>query len=86
MFTGMNDQSETDRLINTDVSGLTGAEMREHLDAVEHRMKQLLRTELELLERSAQVLADRPELQARLGYLRTLDLEDLPLEEPPSPT
>ncbi|TCC29490.1 hypothetical protein [Kribbella speibonae] len=77
----MSDESETDRLINTDVSALSGPEMREHLDAVERRMKELLRAELELLEGSAQVLADRPELQARLDYLRSVDLNN-----PPSPT
>lgn len=74
----MNDQSETDRLINTDVSALSGSEMREHLDAVERQMKQLLRTELELLEASAEVLADQPELQARLDTLRTMDLDAPP--------
>ena len=76
-FTGMNDDSETDRLINTDVSALTGAEMLAHLDAVERRMKELLRTERELLEGSAAVLADQPELQARLDYLRTVDLPEV---------
>ncbi|MEU4603670.1 hypothetical protein AB0F43_11875 [Kribbella sp. NPDC023972] len=72
----MDDNSETDRLINTDVSALTGAEMLAHLDAVERRMKQLLRTERDLLEGSADVLADRPELQARLDYLRTVELDE----------
>ena len=72
----MNDESETDRLINTDVSALSGPEMREHLDAVERQMKQLLRTELELLEASAELVADRPELQSRLDHLRTADLGD----------
>jgi hypothetical protein len=86
MFTGMNDQSETDRLISTDVSGLTGAEMREHLDAVEQHMRRLRRTELALLEGSPEIVAQRPELQAQLAHLRTLNLEDLPLDNPPSPT
>jgi hypothetical protein len=75
MFTGMN-ESETDRLINTDLSGLSGAELLDHLDAVEHRLKELKKTELELLEGSPEVVADRPELQARLDHLRTLDLDE----------
>jgi hypothetical protein len=73
MVTGMS-ESETERLINTDLSSLSGAEMLAHLDAVERRMKHLMRTELELLEGSPEVVADRPELQARLDYLRTVDL------------
>ena len=69
------DESETERLISTDVSSLSGDEMLDHLDAVERRMKELLKAELELLEGSAELLADRPELQARLDYLRTVDLD-----------
>ncbi|TDO58106.1 hypothetical protein EV651_110140 [Kribbella sp. VKM Ac-2571] len=72
----MTDDSETSRLVNTDVSTLTPAEMRAHLNAVERRMKHLLRTERDLLETSAQVLIDHPELQSRLEYLRTVDLDD----------
>jgi hypothetical protein len=68
------DPAETDRLINTDVSNLSGAEMRAHLDAVERRMKELMKSELELLEGSPEVVADRPELRARLDHLRTMDL------------
>lgn len=68
------DESETERLIGTDVSGLSGQEMLDHLDSVERRMKELLKAELELLEGSAELLADRPELQARLDHLRTVDL------------
>lgn len=76
MFTGM-DESETTRLINTDVSGLSGAEMAAHLDAVERQMKELMKAELELLEGSSVVLADHPELQARLDHLRALDLGEI---------
>ena len=73
MFRGVDD-SETERLVNTDLSNLTGPELRAHLGAVERRMTELKRTELELLERSSELVADRPELRARLEYLRTLDL------------
>ena len=69
------DESETERLISTDVSSLSGAEMLDHLDSVERRMKELLKAELELLEGSAALLADRPELQARLDHLRSVDLD-----------
>lgn len=69
-------ESETDRLLNTDVSGLTGAEMVAHLDAVERQMKHLMRTERELLEGSLELVADRPELQTRLDYLRSVDLDE----------
>jgi hypothetical protein len=40
-------------------------------------MKELMRTELELLESSPEVVADRPELQGRLDYLRTIDLGEV---------
>ncbi|MFG1814359.1 hypothetical protein ACGFIF_11380 [Kribbella sp. NPDC049174] len=69
------DESETERLISTDVSNLSGEEMLDHLDSVERRMKDLLKAELDLLEASAELLADRPQLQARLDYLRTVDLK-----------
>ncbi len=72
----MNDESETDRLVNTDISSLTGPEALAHLDAVEHRMRQLLRTQRDLLEANAEALADQPELQARLDHLRTVNLDD----------
>lgn len=72
----MTDDSETSRLVNTDVSTLTPTEMKAHLVAVERRMKHLLTNERDLLEASAQVLGDHPELQSRLEYLRTLDLDD----------
>ncbi|WP_329005586.1 hypothetical protein OHA18_19600 [Kribbella sp. NBC_00709] len=72
----MPDDSETTRLVNTDVSNLSPAEMKAHLGAVERQMKHLLKTERDLLEASAQVLTDHPELQSRLEYLRTVDLDD----------
>ncbi|HWD78678.1 MAG TPA: hypothetical protein VG497_07350 [Kribbella sp.] len=72
----MTDESETDRLLATDVAGLSGPELLAHLDAVEDRVRQLLRTQRDLLEASAGRLADQPELQARLDYLRTVDLDD----------
>jgi hypothetical protein len=71
------DESETDRLISTDVSSLSGEEMLDHLDSVERRMKELLKAELDLLEASAELLTDRPELQARLDYLRTVNLDGI---------
>ncbi|MFI7064975.1 hypothetical protein ACIBL3_28555 [Kribbella sp. NPDC050124] len=71
------DDSETERLISTDVAGLSGEEMLDHLDSVERRMKELLKTELDLLEGSADLLTDRPDLQARLDHLRTVDLNDV---------
>jgi hypothetical protein len=74
-FVGMSDASETDRLINTDVSALTGVEMLEHLDAVEQRMTERMKTELELLESSPEIVADRPELQARLDHLRAAEIQ-----------
>ncbi|MEV6267795.1 hypothetical protein AB0L64_11525 [Kribbella sp. NPDC051936] len=80
------DESVTDRLINVDISGMSGPELLAHLDAVEQHMRRLRRTELALLERSPEIVAQRPELQAQLDHLRSLDLEDLPLDDPPSPT
>jgi hypothetical protein len=71
------DESLTDRLVNTDVSALNGAEMRAHLDAVAKHMKHLQRSELALLEGSPEVVAQNPQLRDRLDYLRSLDLEEL---------
>jgi hypothetical protein len=71
----MTDASETDRLINTDVSTLTPTELKAHLEEVDHRMKDLLRSERALLEANAEALADHPTLQARLAHLRTTPLD-----------
>ncbi|WP_371407013.1 hypothetical protein OHA10_16060 [Kribbella sp. NBC_00662] len=71
----MTDASETDRLVNTDVSNLTPTELRAHLDAVDRHMKDLLRAERDLLEANAEVLANHPTLQARLDTLRTKPLD-----------
>ncbi|HET6987189.1 MAG TPA: hypothetical protein VFI00_11265 [Kribbella sp.] len=71
------DESLTDRLINTDVSAMTGAEKLAHLDAVEEHMRHLKRSELALLEGRPEVVAQHPHLQDRLDYLRTLDLDEL---------
>lgn len=81
----MSDHSETDRLVSVDVSDMSGPELLAHLDAVEQHMRKLRRTELALLEGSPEIVAQRPELQAHLAHLRTLDLEDLPLDNPPAP-
>ncbi|MFD3405551.1 hypothetical protein ACFWUU_33005 [Kribbella sp. NPDC058693] len=72
----MTDASETDRLVNTDISALTPTELKAHLAEVEQRMKDLLRTERDLLEANAEALADDPTLQARLTDLRTRPLDD----------
>lgn len=72
----MTDASETDRLVNTDVSKLTPTELKAHLAEVEQRMKDLLRTERALLEANAETLANHPTLQARLTDLRTRPLDD----------
>lgn len=72
----MTDASETDRLVNTDVSKLTPTELKAHLAEVEQRMKDLLRTERDLLEANAEALANHPTLQARLTDLRTRPLDD----------
>ncbi|MBP2354820.1 hypothetical protein JOF29_005930 [Kribbella aluminosa] len=82
----MNDQSETDRLTNVDLSGMSGPELVAHLDAVEQHLRRLRRTELALLEASPGIVGQRPELQARLDHLRGLDLEDLTFDDPPSRT
>lgn len=71
----MTDASETDRLVNTDVSTLTPTELKAHLAEVEQRMKDLLRTERDLLEANAEALADQPALQARLTQLRSKPLD-----------
>ncbi|MFI5696596.1 hypothetical protein ACIA58_32370 [Kribbella sp. NPDC051586] len=71
----MTDASETDRLVNTDVSTLTATELRAHLEEVERRMKELLRAERDLLEANAEVLSAHPTLQARLTHLRTTALD-----------
>jgi hypothetical protein len=71
----MTDASETDRLVNTDVSKLTPIELKAHLEAVDRRMKDLLRAERDLLEANAEALADHPALQARLTDLRTQPLD-----------
>jgi hypothetical protein len=68
----MTDAAETDRLVNTDLSTLTPAELKAHLADVERQMLDILRTERALLEANAEVLADHPALQARLTHLRTV--------------
>jgi hypothetical protein len=71
----VSDASETDRLVNTDVSTLTPTELKAHLEEVDRRMKDLLRRERDLLEANAAALADHPTLQARLTHLRTKPLD-----------
>lgn len=71
------DESVTERLINADLSAMDGVEMRAHLDAVEQHMKQLQRAELTLLEDSSELIGQHPQLQDRLAYLRTLDLDEV---------
>ena len=73
----MPDESLTDRLVNTDVSALSGLELRAHLEAVDQHMKYLQRSELALLEGSPEVVAQNSQLRDRRDYLRTLDLEEL---------
>ncbi|MEV4267468.1 hypothetical protein [Kribbella sp. NPDC049584] len=72
----MTNASETDRLVNTDVSTLTPTELKAHLAEVDQRIKHLLRTERDLLEANAEALANDPTLQARLTDLRTRPLDD----------
>jgi hypothetical protein len=86
MFTGMNHQSETDRLTSVDVSAMSGPELVAHLDAVEQHLRSLRRTELALLEGSPEIVAQRPDLRAKLEHLRTMDLEELTFDDPPSTT
>ena len=50
-------------------------EPRLEFGAVEQRMKELMKTELELLESSPEIVADRPELQARLDHLRAAEIQ-----------
>jgi len=71
------DESLTDRLINSDVSSMSGAEMLAHLDAVEQQMRNLRRAKLALLEDNAQIVAQRPELRALLEQLRGMNLDDV---------
>jgi hypothetical protein len=69
------DESLTDRLINTDLSAMNRSEKLAHLDAVEQHMRDLLRTQLTLLEENPQLVALRPELRARLDRLRGLNFD-----------
>jgi hypothetical protein len=69
------DESLTDRLINTDVSAMNRSEKLAHLDAVEQHMRDLLRSQLTLLEENPQIIALRPELGAELDRLRGLNLD-----------
>ncbi|MEU4193495.1 hypothetical protein AB0E69_16470 [Kribbella sp. NPDC026611] len=68
----MTDAAETARLVNTDLSTLTPTELKAHLAEVERQLANILQTERALLEANAEVLADHPELQARLAHLRTV--------------
>ncbi|MFI6827765.1 MULTISPECIES: hypothetical protein [unclassified Kribbella] len=64
------DESVTERLVNTDVSAMDGAEMLAHLDAVEQQLRNLQKSKLALLEDNPQLVARSPELQALLEQLR----------------
>ncbi|MEV0804661.1 hypothetical protein AB0I34_43705 [Kribbella sp. NPDC050281] len=64
------DESVTERLVNTDVSAMDGAEMLAHLDAVEQQLRILQKSKLALLEDNPQLVARSPELQALLEQLR----------------
>ncbi|TCC64610.1 hypothetical protein E0H73_09535 [Kribbella pittospori] len=64
------DESVTERLVNTDVSAMDGAEMLAHLDAVQQQLKALQESKLALLEDNPQLVAASPELQALLEQLR----------------
>jgi len=69
------DESLTDRLINTDLSAMNHSQKLAHLDAVEQDMRDLLGTQLTLLEENPQLVAQRPELHARRDRLRGLNLD-----------
>ena len=71
------DESLTDRLTNTDLSAMNGAELLAHLDAVEQHMRNLQRAKLALLEDNPQLVAQSPELRALLDQLRGLNLDDV---------
>ena len=71
------DESLTDRLTNTDLSAMNGAELLAHLDAVEQHMRNLQRAKLALLEDNPQIVAQSPELRALLEQLRGLNLDDV---------
>lgn len=64
------DESVTERLVNTDVSALDGAELRAHLDAVQQQLRSLQESKLALLEDNPQLVDQSPELQALLEQLR----------------
>ncbi|HET6299117.1 MAG TPA: hypothetical protein VFG33_37455 [Kribbella sp.] len=67
----MSDSATTDALVNADLSAMTPPEMLAHLDAVELRLRQLRRDQLQLLEGSPEVVAQHPSLQELLDHLRT---------------
>ena len=64
------DESVTERLVNTDVSALDGAELRAHLDAVQQQLRSLQESKLALLEDNPLLVDQSPELQALLEQLR----------------
>jgi hypothetical protein len=64
------DESVTDRLLSADVSGMNGAELLAHLDAVQHQLRNLQRSQLALLDENPEIVAQRPELVALLDQLR----------------
>jgi|SoiMethySBSTD1v2_1073268.scaffolds.fasta_scaffold4505430_2 hypothetical protein len=64
------DESVTERLVNTDVSALDGAELCAHLDAVQQQLRSLQESKLALLEDNPLLVDQSPELQALLEQLR----------------
>ncbi|MFI5736710.1 hypothetical protein ACIA49_41715 [Kribbella sp. NPDC051587] len=58
-----------------DPTSLTGQELLAELDALHVRQTLLLWIQLRLLESNPEVVATHPDLQDKLDFLRTLDLE-----------
>jgi hypothetical protein len=71
------DQSLTDRLVNTDVSALSGADLLAHLDAVQQHQRNLQKAQLALLEENQEAIARYPELQQELERLQALPPDEI---------
>jgi hypothetical protein len=77
MFTGMIEREEVDQLFKQDISTMDGKESLAALDLLDRYQRQIRREFLHLLEAHPKVVAQHPQLQDELDYLRTLDLGEV---------
>ena len=73
----MFDSDEFTQLLEADISTMTPAELLARIALLDRWQRQATADLRHLLEANPEVVAQHPELQEELDYLRTLDLEEI---------